>query len=45
MDGEKFKILVELVHRDYLSGWEILHYENLLKKIDDAENRDDTLQG
>ena len=29
----EMQIKTELVHRGYLTGWEILHYENLLKKI------------
>lgn len=29
----KKQIKTELVHDGYLSGWEILHYKNLLKAI------------
>ena len=29
----EIQIKTELIHRGYLTGWEILHYENLLKKI------------
>ena len=27
------EIKIELLHRGYLTGWEILHYEKLLKKL------------
>ena len=29
----EIQIKIELLHRGYLTGWEILHYENLLKKL------------
>ena len=27
------KAKIELVHSAYLSGWEIVHYKNLIKKL------------
>ncbi len=33
----EIQIKIELLHRGYLTGWEILHYKNLLKKLKDAK--------
>lgn len=32
------KAKIELIHKDYLSGWEILHYQNLIKKLSEKIN-------
>ena len=38
----EIQIKTELIHRGYLTGWEILHYENLLKLIKILKNEKST---
>ena len=38
----EIQIKMELIHRGYLTGWEILHYENLLKISKKLKNEKST---
>ena len=35
LEQKVFKLKTELVYRGYLTGWEIKHYTNLLKDLEE----------